>query len=80
MPKFINTTQAAKQLNITIRQVARLCKSGAITAQKIGTGARSVYIIDAAEFRRFKSQRRSIVARRRQLKAKALLESTGALA
>lgn len=59
MPNFYSVAQAAKALQLTRRAVLHRIAAGTITAEKVGEGRTSAYVIDSAEIERVKAEQPS---------------------
>lgn len=53
---FLTVTQAAAALNLSPRAVQHRIKTGGITAQKMGEGRTSAYLIARAEIERVRNE------------------------
>lgn len=56
---FLTVTQAADELNLSVRAVQHRITSGSIAAQKLGGGKTSAYVITRAEVDRVKAESRA---------------------
>lgn len=54
---LLTVTQAAEELNLSVRAVQHRITTGTLHAEKLGTGRTSAYVITRSEIERVKSER-----------------------
>lgn len=53
---LMTVAQAARELNLSVRAVQHRIKTGTLTAQKLGDGRTSAYVITRAEVERVRAE------------------------